>query len=177
MIFHNFLCCKFCLKIIKKIIKLCSSKISTCVKYLIDAYHRYILRRYILPSCFGNLNSRACQGDSLNVMFPRFLNCFQPFPLVFPHVSPGVSTFPHSVFPVSYFRFFGCISALHKSLCKGSVKNDFVCIETSETSIHFINYVQSHWFTRSSKNIWSFSFQFQLCFYKWAAYTYFFISN
>ena len=37
-------------------------KISTCVKYSIDAY-----QRYILPFRFGNLNSR---DDSLNVMFP-----------------------------------------------------------------------------------------------------------
>ena len=125
MIFHNFLCYKFCLKIIKKIIKLCRSKISTCVKYSIDAYHRYILRRYILPSCFGNLNSRACQGDSLNAMFPRFLNCFQPFPLAFPHVSPGVSTFPHMFFPFPILDF--SVVSVHyiKIYAKGVLKKWF----------------------------------------------------
>ena len=34
------------------------TKIGTCVKYSIDAYHGYILPRYILPFCFVNLNSR-----------------------------------------------------------------------------------------------------------------------
>ena len=41
----------------------CTSKIKTCVKYSIDAYHIYILPRYISLRCFGSLNSRDCQGD------------------------------------------------------------------------------------------------------------------
>ena len=55
--------------------------------------------------CFGNLNSRDCHGDSLNVMFRQFSYCFLPFPLVFSHVSPGVSTVSVGVSPVSYYRF------------------------------------------------------------------------
>ena len=83
------------------------AKIITCVIYSIDAYQRYILPRYILSFCFGNLNSRDYHGDSLNVMFPRFPNCFLPFPLVFPHVSPSVFIFSIGVSSVSYFRFCG----------------------------------------------------------------------
>ena len=30
--------------------------------------------------------------DSLDVLFPQFSNYFLPFPMAFPHVSPGVST-------------------------------------------------------------------------------------
>ena len=53
-------------------------KISTCVKCWIDAY-----QRYILPFRFRYLNSGDYHGDSLNVMFTRFPNCFLPFPLMF----------------------------------------------------------------------------------------------
>ena len=70
---------------------------------MIYAYHRHILR-----FCFRNLNY---QGDShqctivrvilINAMFPLFPNCFLPFPLVFPHVSPGVSTVSFGVSPDS----------------------------------------------------------------------------
>ena len=35
---------------------------------------------------------RDYYGDSLDVMFPQFPNHFLPFPMVFPHVSPSVST-------------------------------------------------------------------------------------
>ena len=75
------------------------------MKYSIDAYHRYILPRYISPFGFRKLNSRGYHCDSLDVMFPRFPNCFLPFPLVFPHVSPNVSTVSFGISPVSYFRF------------------------------------------------------------------------
>ena len=72
------------------------AKISTCAKFSSDACHRYIL-----PFCFGNFKSCDYHGDSLNFMFPRFANCFLPFPLVFPHVSPGISTVSFGVSPVS----------------------------------------------------------------------------
>ena len=70
------------------------------MKY-IDAYRRCILPRYILQFCFGNSNSR----DFLNVIFSRFHNCFLPFPLVFPHVSPGVSTARFGVFSAVFHLF------------------------------------------------------------------------
>ena len=60
-----------------------------------DAYYKYILPRYILPFSFGNVDSRDYHG------FSWFHNCFLPFPLVFPHVSPGVLTVLFGVFPVS----------------------------------------------------------------------------
>ena len=60
--------------------------------HLISGYHKHILPRYIVSFCFENLNSRDYHGDSLNFMFLQFPNCFQPFLLMFPHVSPGVST-------------------------------------------------------------------------------------
>ena len=88
------------------------AKISTCVKYSIDANDRYILPRCILPFCFGNLNSRDYHGYSLNVMFPCFANvsyrfpwCFLMFPPVFLQFPSVFLLFPCSVSPVSYFRF------------------------------------------------------------------------
>ena len=53
----------------------CTSKISTCVKYSIHAYHRYILPRYIFPSYFGNINFRDIR------VIPSML-CFPGFPIV-----------------------------------------------------------------------------------------------
>ena len=57
---------------------------------------------------------RDYYGDSLDVLFPQFPNHFLPFPMLFLHVSPSVSTifsvfllFPLSVSPASYFRFCG----------------------------------------------------------------------
>ena len=75
------------------------------MKYSIDAYHRCILPRYILPFCFGNLNSRDYHGDSLNAMFSWFPNYFLPFLLVFMYFSPDVSKVSFGVTPVSYCRF------------------------------------------------------------------------
>ena len=87
-------------------------KISTCAKYSIDAYDRYILPKYVFPFFYGNLNSCNYYGDSINVMCPWLPNCFLPFPLVLSHVSPGVymvsfgvSPVFYSVSPVSNFRF------------------------------------------------------------------------
>ena len=80
------------------------TKISTCVKYLTDAFHKYTLMRHILLFYFRNINSHDYYRDSINVMFPRFPPCFLPFPLVFLHVSPGVcmvSLGVSSVSPVS----------------------------------------------------------------------------
>ena len=57
------------------------------MKYPVNAFRRCILPKYILPFFFRNLNFRDYDGDSLNVMFPWFSNCFLPFPQVFPHVS------------------------------------------------------------------------------------------
>ena len=73
--------------------------------HLISGYHKHILPRYIVSFCFENLNFRDYHGDSLNFMFLQFPNCFQPFPLVFPHVSPGVSTV-FSKFPLSLILNF-----------------------------------------------------------------------
>ena len=44
---------------------------------------------------------RDYYGDSLNVMFPQFPNHFLPFPIVFSHASPSVSTISSSVSTVS----------------------------------------------------------------------------
>ena len=115
------------------------AKISTCVKYSIDAYHRYILPRYMLPFCFGNLNFRNYHGDSRNVMFPRFPNCFQPFPLVFPHVSPGFLLFPGTASIVSYFRFCGDIIPFGLRIKKNPginmISSDFMNIRNSALNI------------------------------------------
>ena len=40
-------------------------------------------------------------ADSLDVMFSQFPNHFLPFAMVFPHVSPSVSTTSLGVFTVS----------------------------------------------------------------------------
>ena len=44
---------------------------------------------------------RDYYGDSLDVMFPQFPNHFLPFPMMFPHVSPSVSTISSGVSTVS----------------------------------------------------------------------------
>ena len=98
MIIHAFLFCKLCMK---KFYYEQLAKIVTCVKYLINAYHRFSFPTYISLFPFGNLDSLDYHGDPLNVVFTRFPNCFIKFPLMFPHVSFGVSTVPLGVFPVS----------------------------------------------------------------------------
>ena len=60
------------------------------VKYSIDAYHRYISRATFCRFLSGTQISQ--HGDCHNVIFSRFPNYFLPLPLVFPHVSPSVST-------------------------------------------------------------------------------------
>ena len=64
---------------------------------IVDVFCRDTFSRFF----FGNINSRDYDDDSLNVMFSRFLNCFLPVSLVFPHVSPGVSTVSFGVSAVS----------------------------------------------------------------------------
>ena len=76
------------------------AKINTFVEYSINVYHRYIL-----PFCLGNLSSCDYQGDSVNDMFARFPNYFLPFPLVVPHVCPGISTVSFVISPVSWHCF------------------------------------------------------------------------
>ena len=44
---------------------------------------------------------RDCYVNSLDVMFPQFPNHFLLFPMVFPHVSPSVSTISFGVSTVS----------------------------------------------------------------------------
>ena len=90
-------------------------KISTCVKYSIHAY-----QRYILPFRSGNLNSR---DDFLNVMFPQFPNCFLPFPPVYPVpyfrfcvisqcLFHNVSTVHNVYFTIFISRYFECSQCL-----------------------------------------------------------------
>lgn len=67
-------------------------KIRTFVKYLIDAFYGFILPRYTCRCVSGNINSHDYHSDSFHAMFPWFPNCFLRFPLVFRHVSLGVST-------------------------------------------------------------------------------------
>ena len=87
------------------------AKISLSVKYLIDAYDRYILPRYVLP-CSGTLipaiimviPSMLCFPGFLTVSY-RFPRCFQMFLPVFLRFTSVFLLFPHGVSPVSYFRF------------------------------------------------------------------------
>ena len=56
-----------------------------------------------------NVNSRDYHRDSLNIIFPKFANCFLPSRLVSPHVSPCVFSaaliFLQFLLSVSYFFF------------------------------------------------------------------------
>lgn len=81
------------------------AKISTCVKYLIDAYHRYILPRYISSFRFGNFNSCDYHGQCLNLMFPLFHKCFLSFPL----------------FPVLNFALLQCYPVFCRYCCKNRI--------------------------------------------------------
>ena len=76
-----------------------------------------------------NVNFRDYHGDFL-VIFPRFSNCFSPFPLVFLNVSVGVSMIALGAsrvspqgFIVSYFRFWGKIMTVQKVMWSPSYKN------------------------------------------------------
>ena len=98
------------------------AKISTCVKYLKDTYDRYILPRYFLLLCFGNLNSRDYDSDSLGMLcFPGFLTVSHRFPWCFRMFPPAFLRFPlvfrlfsRSVSSVSYFRFCVVSKCLQK---------------------------------------------------------------
>ena len=102
------------------------AKISTSVKYSIDAYDRYIYSRYILPFCFGNLSSRDYHGDSLNVTFPRFPYCFPPFPL-------GVSAFFSRC-----FYGFSALFSLFPILDSAIGENEVECHEMFLPEINFL---------------------------------------
>ena len=100
------------------------AKISTCVKYLKDTYDRYILPRYFLLLCFGNLNSRDYDSDSLGMLcFPGFLTvshrfpwCFRMFPPAFLRFPLVFLLFPLGVSPVFYFIFCVVSQCLEKML-------------------------------------------------------------
>ena len=73
------------------------AKISTCVKYSIDAYHRYML-----PFCFEKLKSRNYYGDSLNVVSPVFsLFSTASLDVCTCMFSPVVSTVFYGASPIS----------------------------------------------------------------------------
>ena len=59
-----------------------------------------LFTRRIVNTCLFRF-LRDYYGDSLNVTFPQFPNDFLPFPMVFPHVSPSVSTISSCVSTVS----------------------------------------------------------------------------
>ena len=69
--------------------------ISTCVKYSINTYRRYTSPRYILADFFRNLISHDYHG----------IASIYETPLVFLHVSPGVSTVSFGVSSVSLQSF------------------------------------------------------------------------
>ena len=113
------------------------TKISTCVKYSIDAYHRYIF-----PFCSGNLNSLDYHSDFHNFMFLLFPNCFLPFPLVFPNIFRGVSTFSLvcllQCFPFPILDFAAnldmfCCTAQTRNYTAESQGNRAVCMEVFKT--------------------------------------------
>ena len=94
MTLHDFLFCKLCM-IYENYYHEQLAKISTCMRYSIDVYHRYILP------------SRELKLPSLSWWFPP---CYvSPVSWLFPTVSPGAPLafllFRCSVSPVSYFRF------------------------------------------------------------------------
>ena len=76
-------------------------------KYITSIFLQFsckLYKRRIVKTCLFRF--RDYYGDSLNVMFPQFLNDFQLFPMVFPQDFPSVSMIfldVSTVSPVSYF--------------------------------------------------------------------------
>ena len=100
------------------------AKISTCVKYSIDAYHKYILPRYILLFYFGNVNSR----DFIKLIpsmlcFPGFLTVSYRFPSCFRMFLPVFLRFP------SVFLLFPLFPTIDFESIYPSVISDIVDIE------------------------------------------------
>ena len=79
---------------------ICTSKISNCVKYSTDAYHRYIFPRYILLSCFGTYIPVIIRVIPSMLCFPGFLTVSYRFPWCF-----------HMLHPV-FRRFLRCFYGL-----------------------------------------------------------------
>ena len=94
--------------------------------------------RYILLFCFENLDSRDYHHESLNVVFPRFPNYFLPLPLVFLHVSSGLSAVSSGASPVSR-RCFPCFlfrfcEVLIAQAATGAVLSKKLFLKTSQIS-------------------------------------------
>ena len=111
------------------------------MKYSIDAYHRCILPRYILPFCFGNLNSRDYHGDSLNAMFSWFPNYFLPFLLVFMYFSPDVSKVSFGVSPV-FPQCYPCFLLQILQLSSSKLKKLFTFGEMELSSSNLEMFIQ-----------------------------------
>ena len=94
-------------------------------KLIILSVFKYKMSRFLKFWCKLNTHEifKAClfcflrdyYGDSLDAMFPQFPDHFLPFPVVFPHVFPSLSTFflgvstvssqcfPHFLFQISRY--------------------------------------------------------------------------
>ena len=118
------------------------AEISTCVKYLKDTYDRYILPRYFLLLCFGNLNSRDYDSDSLGMLCcPGFLTvsyrfpwCFRMFPPAFLRFPLVFLLFPLGVSPVSIL-YFALFHKVWRKCCTVYQKTDL----SEKIIIHLFN--------------------------------------
>ena len=81
---------------------------------------------------------RDYYGYSLNIMFSRFPNHYCPFPMVFPHVSPSVSSVSLGVspqcFPCLFFQILQVITILF-SLSKDGRKTCFISFHRKYLSL------------------------------------------
>ena len=89
-----------CLKLSVGIFIWTISEVRTSVKYSIDVSCLHFTNIH-LSFRLRSLNPCEYYGHSVNAVFPRFFNRFLPFPMVFSHVSPSVSTVSSDVSSVS----------------------------------------------------------------------------
>lgn len=122
----------FCPQLIRLASLVCKFRKFEILQFLCKSNTHKIIK--ICQFCFP----RDYYGYSLNIMFSRFPNHYCPFPMVFPHVSPSVSSVSLGVspqcFPCLFFQILQVITILF-SLSKDGRKTCFISFHRKYLSL------------------------------------------